>query len=223
MGSVISELIESLEAIRKRSPRYVDKPDAHATVYLIDGLVWGAFRHFRPFYIWEVSREVKEQIANERGWRVSNHSYEDDLKKQGWPDEKIIDELLLLEIETWRRIEKSEIEVRGRSVDIGGLISPQASLIGKQACIDGTNVAVSLIARLHKRGVLPEEISKLHKRLTLAGTYAALAYYYANPAEIETNIAKEKEVLSLLAQDLKQPNLVRTWANSQLEKYEDAS
>jgi uncharacterized protein (DUF433 family) len=159
----------------------------------------------------------------ERGWRIGSRSLEYALKKLEWSDEKIMDELLSVEIETWRRMEKAEIEMRSRTVDIGALISLHPALIdGKQACVDGTNISVSSIARLHKQGSTPEEISKQYRQLTLATTYAALAYYYTNRAEIEEDITQEKEKLSQLAQDLKQPRLVREWANTQLKKYDNA-
>ena len=57
--------------------------------------------------------------------------------------------------------------------------------------IDGTRVTVLQIATLYKRGESAEEIAQNFPQLNLGQVYAALAYYHANRAEIEQELADE--------------------------------
>jgi len=53
-------------------------------------------------------------------------------------------------------------------------------------------VTVRRIVGWYKLGLSPEEIAHEFGHLTLAQVYAALAYYHANRAEIEADIATEE-------------------------------
>lgn len=41
-------------------------------------------------------------------------------------------------------------------------------------------------------GLTPEEIAQQYGHLTLAQVHAALAYYHANPDEVEADLAEEE-------------------------------
>jgi len=58
--------------------------------------------------------------------------------------------------------------------------------------IAGTGVLVRTIVRLHKQGLLPEEIVLEFEHLSLAQVYAVLAYYHANHEEVEAEMAEEQ-------------------------------
>jgi uncharacterized protein (DUF433 family) len=87
------------------------------------------------------------------------------------------------------------------STDIGSLITCTPGVIGGRPCIAGTRVPVRSIAICYKQGYLPEEIAEKYERVTLAQVYAALTYYHANQAEIETDIADEEAEYNRLAQE----------------------
>jgi len=52
---------------------------------------------------------------------------------------------------------------------------------------------VNRIVRWYKLGRSPEDIVETFGHLNLAQVYAALSYYYANQAEIDTQIEEEEE------------------------------
>jgi uncharacterized protein (DUF433 family) len=78
------------------------------------------------------------------------------------------------------------------TVDIGTLIISTPETCGNRPRIAGHRITVELIAVEHKAGITPEEIVKERPQLTLAQVHAALAYYYANQAEIDASIATEE-------------------------------
>ncbi|MGH9930047.1 MAG: DUF433 domain-containing protein [Pyrinomonadaceae bacterium] len=59
-------------------------------------------------------------------------------------------------------------------------------------CIAGTGTSVHRIAILHNLGHGPEEIVRKYEHLTIAGVHAAVAYYYANKVEVDTEIASDE-------------------------------
>lgn len=77
------------------------------------------------------------------------------------------------------------------SIDIGTLITRTPGVRGGRPCIAGTGVSVMRIAIYNNMGYTPEEIAAGYGHLTLAQVHAALAYYYANKAEVDTDIADE--------------------------------
>ncbi|MGH7488471.1 MAG: DUF433 domain-containing protein [Bryobacteraceae bacterium] len=82
--------------------------------------------------------------------------------------------------------------------DIGSLIARRSEIRGGRPCIAGTGVSVRRIAQWHNMGLIPEEIVRKFGHLSLAQVHAALAYYYANRTEIDTDLeaeARETEVL----------------------------
>jgi hypothetical protein len=49
-----------------------------------------------------------------------------------------------------------------------------------------------MVAAWYKTGLTPEEIATQYGHLSLAQVHAALAYYHANPEEIEVDLAEEE-------------------------------
>lgn len=87
------------------------------------------------------------------------------------------------------------------SVNIGSLITSTLGVVGGRPRIAGTRVTVRSIAICHKQGFSPEEIALQYERLTVAQVYTALAYYHANQAEIEADIAAEEALYNKLAKE----------------------
>lgn len=75
--------------------------------------------------------------------------------------------------------------------DIGTMIDRSDDIRGGRARVAGTGVTVRRIAGWYRLGLTPEEISDRVGHLSLAQVHAALAYYHANRAEIEAEIAAE--------------------------------
>ncbi|MDQ3009433.1 MAG: DUF433 domain-containing protein [Acidobacteriota bacterium] len=87
------------------------------------------------------------------------------------------------------------------SVNIGFMITAKPGVVGGTPCIDGTRVPVRSIALYYKQGYLPEEIVQQYEHLSIAQVYAALAYYHANRAEVEADIAREDAEYDRLANE----------------------
>ena len=59
-------------------------------------------------------------------------------------------------------------------------------------CVAGTATTVHRIAVWYKMGWSAEDISRRYEHLPIANVYAALAYYHANQAEMEAEIAADQ-------------------------------
>ena len=77
--------------------------------------------------------------------------------------------------------------------ETGSLISRRPDIRGGRPCIAGTGVSVRRIAQWHNMGLLPEEIVRKIGHLSLAQVHAALAHYYANQAEIDSDLQTEEQ------------------------------
>lgn len=77
------------------------------------------------------------------------------------------------------------------STEVGSLLTRSAEIRQNRPCVAGTRTTVHRIAAWYKLGESPEEIAREYPHLTLAGVYAALAYYHANQAEIEAELAAD--------------------------------
>ena len=87
------------------------------------------------------------------------------------------------------------------SSEIGSLIKCTPGVMGGRPCVAGTRIAVRSVALFYKQGFSAEEISDRYEHLTLAQVYAALAYYHANRAEVEEDIANEAAEYERLSAD----------------------
>ena len=77
------------------------------------------------------------------------------------------------------------------ATEIGTLISQTPGVRGGRPCIAGTGISIRRIATWHNMGSIPEEIVDNFGYISLAQVHAALAYYYANKAEIDADIEAE--------------------------------
>jgi len=78
------------------------------------------------------------------------------------------------------------------AVEIGSLIDRDPEIRAGRPKIAGTGVTVMRVAGWYKMGLTPEEIATQFGHLSLAQVHAALAYYHANPGEIEADLAAEE-------------------------------
>jgi uncharacterized protein (DUF433 family) len=78
------------------------------------------------------------------------------------------------------------------AIEIGSLIDRDPAVRAGRPKIAGTGVTVMRVAAWYKMGLTPEEIATQYGHLSLAQVHAALAYYHANPEEIETDISEER-------------------------------
>lgn len=99
------------------------------------------------------------------------------------------------------RLDLTVTGVKLMDVNIGSMISAKPGVVGGAPCIDGTRVPVRSIALYYKQGHLPEEIVQQYEHLSIAQIYAALAYYHANRAEVEADIAREEAEYDRLANE----------------------
>src|SRR6187431_2879451 len=75
-------------------------------------------------------------------------------------------------------------------VEIGSLIYRRPEIHNGRPCVANTGISVQNIAILHNLGANPEDIAR-RKYLTLAQVHAALAYYFANKAAIDSSIEED--------------------------------
>jgi uncharacterized protein (DUF433 family) len=80
----------------------------------------------------------------------------------------------------------------GMSKNLDALIASTPEVRRGRPCVAGTGITVHRIAILYKLGHSPEEIVRKYEHLDAAGVYAALAYYHANQAEIDAEIASDE-------------------------------
>jgi uncharacterized protein (DUF433 family) len=76
--------------------------------------------------------------------------------------------------------------------DIGCMIESKPGANGARPCIAGTGTSVRTIAVYDLQGYSPEEIVAHRPHLTLAQIHAALAYYWANRAEVDADLAADE-------------------------------
>jgi uncharacterized protein (DUF433 family) len=77
------------------------------------------------------------------------------------------------------------------SIEIGSLLTRDPKIRDGRPCIAGTRTTVHRIAVWYRMGMSAEEIARELPHLSLAAIYAALAYYQANQAEIEAELASD--------------------------------
>lgn len=75
------------------------------------------------------------------------------------------------------------------SVALDAMLARSPDICGGRIRIDGTRITVHRIATLYKQGQTAEDIAQTYSHLSLSQVYAALAYYHANRAEIESALA----------------------------------
>jgi len=77
------------------------------------------------------------------------------------------------------------------STMLDSMLTRSADVCGGRMRIGGTRITVHRVATLYKQGETAEEIVQTYPHLSLGQVYAALAYYHANRAEIESELAQQ--------------------------------
>jgi uncharacterized protein (DUF433 family) len=90
-----------------------------------------------------------------------------------------------------RKIISVEEQTMAGGVQLDAMLIRTPGVCGGRLRIDGTRVTVLQIAALYKQGESAEEIAQNFPHVSLGQVYAALAYYHANRAEIEQELADE--------------------------------
>jgi uncharacterized protein (DUF433 family) len=75
------------------------------------------------------------------------------------------------------------------STTLDAMLTKSPDVCGGLIRIDRTRITVHRIATLYKQGQTAEEVARTYPHLSLGEVYAALAYYHANRAEIESELA----------------------------------
>ena len=75
------------------------------------------------------------------------------------------------------------------STTLDSMLTKSPEVCGGLIRIEGTRITVHRVATLYKQGQTAEEIAQTYAHLSLGQVYAALAYYHANRAEIESELA----------------------------------
>ena len=94
-------------------------------------------------------------------------------------------------------------------VNIGSLIARSPEIKGGRPRIHGSGVTVQRIAAWYELGLSPEEIARKIGHISLGEIHAALAYYHANPEEIEGLLAAENADYERLAAEFGPPDSVK--------------
>jgi uncharacterized protein (DUF433 family) len=96
------------------------------------------------------------------------------------------------------------------AINIGTLITTTPGLHGGCPHIVGKGTTVRRVVTWYKRGLNAEEICDRIGTITLAESYAALAYYHANTEAIEADLADEAAEADRLEQCHSQNSSVLT-------------
>lgn len=79
------------------------------------------------------------------------------------------------------------------SINIGTLITRTPGVRGGRPHIAGTGVSVRTIVSMENEGMTPQQIVEQMPHLSLAHVHAALAYYYANKAQLDAEMSSLAE------------------------------
>ncbi len=75
------------------------------------------------------------------------------------------------------------------STMLDNLLTKAPDACGGRVRINGTRITVHRIAVLYRQGQHAEDIAQSYPHLSLSQIYTALAYYHANRAEIDAELA----------------------------------
>jgi uncharacterized protein (DUF433 family) len=74
-------------------------------------------------------------------------------------------------------------------------ITRAPGVCGGRACVAGHRIRVADIVAWHeRRGYSPDEVVSFFPGLTLGDVYAALAYYFDHPVEIEADLRADEQL-----------------------------
>jgi hypothetical protein len=90
-----------LEYVRRRPELFFVRLDANA----VHSSLWFLQAGFRILG-YEFDREVYREVIEERGWSEYSTGYWTVMERRKWTPDKVINEMLVVEIEVWRRLLK---------------------------------------------------------------------------------------------------------------------
>jgi hypothetical protein len=99
-----ARVIEHLEAMRERPILYIGRMEHELMERLLWGFKIGCFAAGDVDDGFEKHLEVSRQVIAEHGWEVLAISPSREMKERDLSEEAIIDELLAIEIDIWRRL-----------------------------------------------------------------------------------------------------------------------
>jgi hypothetical protein len=97
-----AQIADLLENMRDRKPNYFLPIDAKTVGAVLSGFGLGLFTCGVKYRL-----EIHHQVLTDRGWKFNALGFVPPLEEQGLTDMQIVEELLAIEIETWRRISTS--------------------------------------------------------------------------------------------------------------------
>jgi hypothetical protein len=99
MMSQATQILELLEYVRERKEMYFSPIDGKAVADTLYGFKLGCLACGV-----ENPHLVRDKVIEERGWALNALGLENQFREQGMSESQIADEILVIEIETWRRV-----------------------------------------------------------------------------------------------------------------------
>jgi uncharacterized protein (DUF433 family) len=84
---------------------------------------------------------------------------------------------------------------------LDSMLVQSPEVCGGRIRIDGTRITVHRIATLYRQGQSAEDIVRTYPNLPVGQVYAALAYYHANRAEMDADLAADDTKYDQLKQE----------------------
>jgi hypothetical protein len=98
----IPSLIEKLEYVMRRPHIYINKIESEFMEHYLRGFR-GVAHLFADMKYWEKYLRIVEQVAYDRGWPGSL-DFVKSIRTRGLSEKEIIEEMLSVEIESWKRL-----------------------------------------------------------------------------------------------------------------------
>ena len=97
-------MLMRLEAIRKRPRMYIGEVDAELMSALLTG-----FNQSNWILGYSISNSFHQQIIETRGWEYIALGILRQMRQKNWSEAEIVEELLVIEIETWKRMAETAL------------------------------------------------------------------------------------------------------------------
>lgn len=101
-------IIEDLKTIKSRPYAFINPVTPEMLKCFISGLVRGYL--LTNFITYEDYRHASKQSIFSRGWKIKSTSPYHEMQEKNMPENEIIEELLDIEIETWKILESESTE-----------------------------------------------------------------------------------------------------------------
>jgi hypothetical protein len=101
-GLLIPSLIEKLESVRRRPHVHIGKIESKSLQHYL----WGfreAAHLFAHMKYWEKYLRIVEEVAYDRWWTMTP-DFVKSIRARGLSEKEIIEEMLIVEFESWKRL-----------------------------------------------------------------------------------------------------------------------